>query len=314
MLTSVLSTRKRLPAALRLLLAMAAVATPSWFASTMIVQAQAVVAMVNNNPVTSFDIDQRIRIAALTERRRLDRRTATQELIDDQVKLIEARRLGYRVTDEGVEQEFTKLARGNRMSDREFEAALQRGGIQPSALRAKIRSDLAWVVLLRDQARRGSGVTNSELEAEVENRRRKEGVITEYSLQQVVFIVPRGASPQSRLAAANAVRARFNSCETGFDELRQMPDVAIRAPVMRASSDISPQLRQVLDKTPVNRMTPPAPSGEGIEIVAVCGKRERSNPASQRSQVAVDLSERKITESAKSYLETLRKKVEIRYR
>lgn len=314
MLTSILTTRKRLPAALRLLLATAAVATPSWFASTAIVQAQAVVALVNNNPVTSFDIDQRIRIAALTERRRLDRRTATQELIDDQVKLIEARRLGYRVTDEGVEQEFTKLARGNRMSEREFEAALQRGGIQPSALRAKIRADLAWVVLLRDQARRGSGVTNSELEAEVENRRRKEGVITEYSLQQVVFIVPRGASPQSRLAAANAVRARFNSCETGFDELRQMPDVAIRAPVMRASSDISAQLRQVLDKTPVNRMTPPAPSSEGIEVVAVCGKRERANPASQRSQVAVDLSERKITESAKSYLESLRKKVEIRYR
>ncbi len=314
MLTSVLSTRKRLPAALRFLLATAAVAAPSLVASTVMVQAQAVVAMVNNNPVTSFDVDQRIRIAALTERRRLDRRAATQELIDDQVKLIEARRIGYRVTDEGVEQEFTKLARGNRMSEREFEAALQRGGIQPSALRAKIRADLAWVVLLRDQARRGSGVTNSELEAEVENRRRKEGVITEYSLQQVVFIVPRGASPQSRLAAANAVRARFNSCETGLDELRQLPDVAIRAPVMRASSDISPQLRQVLDKTPVNRMTPPAPSSEGIELVAVCGKRERSNPASQRSQVAVDLSERKITESAKSYLETLRKKVEIRYR
>lgn len=314
MLTSVLTTRKRLPAALRLLLATAALAAPSLVASTVIVQAQAVVALVNNNPVTSFDVDQRIRIAALTERRRLDRRTATQELIDDQVKLIEARRLGYRVTDEGVEQEFTKLARGNRMSEREFEAVLQRGGIQPSALRAKIRSDLAWVVLLRDQSRRGSGVTNSELEAEVENRRRKEGVITEYSLQQVVFIVPRGASPQSRLAAANAVRARFNSCETGFDELRQMSDVAIRAPVMRASSDISPQLRQVLDKTPVNRMTPPAPSSEGIELVAVCGKRERSNPASQRAQVAVDLSERKITESAKSYLETLRKKVEIRYR
>jgi peptidyl-prolyl cis-trans isomerase SurA len=314
MLTSILSTRKRLPAALRFLLATAAVAAPSLVASTVMVQAQAVVAMVNNNPVTSFDVDQRIRIAALTERRRLDRRAATQELIDDQVKLIEARRIGYRVTDEGVEQEFTKLARGNRMSEREFEAALQRGGIQPSALRAKIRADLAWVVLLRDQARRGSGVTNSELEAEVENRRRKEGVITEYSLQQVVFIVPRGASPQSRLAAANAVRARFNSCETGLDELRQLPDVAIRAPVMRASSDISPQLRQVLDKTPVNRMTPPAPSSEGIELVAVCGKRERSNPASQRSQVAVDLSERKITESAKSYLETLRKKVEIRYR
>jgi peptidyl-prolyl cis-trans isomerase SurA len=288
------------------------------FASMLLVSApasaQAVVALVNNSPVTSFDVEQRIRIASLIERRRLDRKSAMQELVDDQVKLIEARRIGYRVTEEGVETEFTKLAKGNRLSDREFEAVLQRAGIQPTALRAKIRADLAWSILLRDRARRGSQITNSELESEVEARRRKDGVITEFVLRPVVFIVARGASPASRMAAANNVRARFNSCETGFDELRTLPDVAIRAPITRTSADLSPQLKQLFERTPVDRMTPPAPSSEGIELIAVCSKKERDNPSSQRANVAVDLSERKIMENAKSYLETLRTKVDIRYR
>ncbi|MCZ8183502.1 MAG: SurA N-terminal domain-containing protein [Beijerinckiaceae bacterium] len=314
MLTLALPARAGLPAAFRLTLAMAAILPAATVLAPTKVSAQAVVALVNNAPVTTFDVEQRMRIASMTERRRLDRKAAIQELIDDQVKLIEARRVGYRVTEEGVEQEFIKLAKGARMSEREFETALQRAGIQPSALRAKIRADLAWVVLLRDQARRGSQVTNDELETEIEARRRKEGVITEYVLRPVVFIVARGTSPGSRMAAANSVRARFNSCETGFDEIRSLPDVAIRPPIMRTSTDLSPQLRQLFERTPVDRMTPPSPSSEGIEIVAVCSKKERENPASQRSAVAVDLSERKITANAKTYIESLRKKVDIRFR
>ncbi len=309
-----LPARAAMPAAFRLILALAGGLSVAAFVAPAGVSAQAVVALVNNSPVTTFDVEQRMRIASMTERRRLDRKAAIQELIDDQVKLIEARRVGYRVTEDGVEQEFIKLAKGARMSEREFETALQRAGIQPSALRAKIRADLAWVVLLRDQARRGSQVTNDELESEIEARRRKDSMITEYVLRPVVFIVARGASPASRMAAANNVRARFNSCETGFDELRALPDVAIRPPVMRTSSDLSPQLRQLFERTPVDRMTPPSPSSEGIEIVAVCSKKERENPASQRSAVAVDLSERKITANARNYIETLRKKVDIRYR
>ena len=284
------------------------------FAAQMPAQAQSVVAMVNNQPITSFDIEQRIRIAALVERRRLDRKSALSELIDDQVKLIEARRVGYRVTEDGVEAEYVKLAKGNRQTEREFSDNLRKAGLQPSALRDKIRSDLAWVVLLRDRQRKGSQVTNAELESAVAEKRSKEGKITEYTLRQVVFIVPRGTAPGSRLAAANAARGRFTSCETGFDALRALPDVALRAPIVRSSNDISAALRQLLDKTPVGRMTAPSPTTEGVELVAVCDKKERENSSAQRSDVAVELSEKRVNENAKSYITELRKKVEIKYR
>ncbi len=277
-------------------------------------QAQGVLALVNNRPITSFDVEQRIRIAALTERRRLDRKSALRELVDDQVKLIEARRVGYRVTDEGVETEYVKLAKGNRQTEREFSDALQKAGLQPSALRDKIRADLAWTVLLRDQSRRGSQVTNSELETALEEKRRKTGMITEYTLQQIVFIVPPGSNPAERERAASAARAKFTSCETGIDELRQMKDVAVRGTVVRSSEDIAPQLKQLLDKTPVGRLSPSSRTSQGVELVAVCDKRERESASASRSNVAVDLSEKKITENSKGYLEEIRKKVEITYR
>jgi len=306
-------SRSLTPPALRLALGLA-LGMAAGLAVQAPAQAQAVVALVNNRPVTSFDIEQRIRIAGLVERRRIDRKTALTELIDDQVKLIEARRIGYRVTDEGVEAEYIKFAKNNRQTEREFSDNLRKVGLQPAALRDKIRADLAWVVLVRDQQRRGGQVTNSELETAMTEKRNKEGTITEYTLRQVLFVVPRGGNPAARMGAANAARAKFTSCETGFDELRALPDVAIRAPIVRTSEDISKPLRQLLDKTPVDRMTPPSATSEGVEIVAVCGKRDRENPSSLRSSVAVDLSEKKTLESAKGYLAELRKKVDIKYR
>lgn len=306
-------TRSLSSPALRLALGLA-LGMVAGLSAQMPAQAQAVVALVNNRPITSFDIDQRIRIAGLVERRRLDRKSALTELVDDQVKLIEARRIGYRVTDEGVEAEYVKFAKGNRQTEREFSDNLQKVGVQPAALRDKIRADLAWVVLVRDMQRRGGQVTNDELNLALSERRSKEGTITEYTLRQVLFVVPRGGNPGSRMGAANAARAKFNSCETGFDELRTLPDVAIRATIVRTSEDISKPLRQLLDKTPVDRMTPPSATNEGVEIVAVCGKKERESPTNQRATVATDLSEKKTLESAKGYLAELRKKVDIKYR
>lgn len=277
-------------------------------------QAQSVVALVNSSPVTSFDIEQRIRIAALTERRRLDRKSALRELVDDKVKLIEARRVGYRITEEGVEAEFLKMAKGNGQNVREFSENLKKAGIQPNALRDKIRADLAWVVLLRDQARRGSQVTNSELESAIEEKRRATGTVIEYTMRQVVFIVPQGGSAGARQQAANAARGQFDSCDTGFDALRRMKDVAVRGVIVRTSQDLSKPLLALLDKTPVGRLTPPSVTSQGVEMVALCGKKERTNPSALRSEVAVDLSEKKITANAKNYIEELRKKVDIKYR
>lgn len=275
--------------------------------------AQAVLALVNNRPVTSFDVEQRIRIAQLVERRQLDRRSALSELIDDQVKYIEARRIGFRITEEGVEQEFSRLARTNRQSDRQFEDALKSAGLSANAIRDKIRADLAWTSLLRERVRRGSQISNEEIERELAERRRGQAVVTEYEVRVVVFIVPPGASPAGAERTAAAARGRFSSCESGFEELRTMRDVAVRAPVIRNSQELPKNLRDILDKTPVGRLGPPARTDQGIEMFAVCAKRERENPGTQRSNIATELAEKRVADGAKAYLDELRKKVEIRY-
>lgn len=284
------------------------------FLGTAPAVAQNVLATVNSQPITSFDVAQRVRIAALTERRRLDQRAALQELIDDQVKLIEARRVGYRVTEQGVEGEFDRLARANRQSPSDFATTLRRGGIEPTALRDKIRADLAFQVLQRDFARRGTQVSNEEIDKAVAEEEKKRKPIVDYLLQSVIFVVPTGGSAGERLRAANAARSRFADCQSGPDEMRQLPNVAVRAPTARSSDTLSAQLTGVLDKTPVGRLTQPFPSEQGIEMVAVCERKQRESAPSIRAEVAARLAEQRAASSIKEYIAELRKRVDIRFR
>lgn len=278
-------------------------------------QAQTVLVTVNGEAITSFDVEQRIRLAAIIDRRNLDRRSGLQELIDDKAKLFEAREIGYRVTEEGAEAEFARLARANKLSVREFEANLSRAGIQPDALKQKIRADLAWGTLLRDQARKGTQVNDEEVNAEVAKRNAALDKIVEYHLQPVLFIVPQGTNPGARLAAANAARGRVTDCEGSLDELRKLPEVAIRPVMIRSSLDLSKELVKLLEKTPVGRMTPPSATPQGIELVVVCEKKTREGLASVApSDVATELAEKKMADNTKGYLESLRKKAKIVHR
>lgn len=282
------------------------------FAQPSPVRAQAVLAMVNQQPVTNFDVAQRIRIAQLTEGRRLSQQAALQELIDDRVKLIQARKVGYRVTEEGVDAEYSRIARSGGRTNAQFEAALRQAGIEPRALRDKIRSDLAWQVILRDQARKGGDISGAELEAAIQQEMKKQRTVTDYQLQSVIFVVPRGTNPGERERAANAARGRFSNCETGFAEMRTMRDVAVRPSQFRSTEGMSEQLVKVLDRTPVGKLTPPFRTEQGIEMVAVCERKVREPSANLRSEVTAAVMERRITDVARKYLQELRKTTEIR--
>lgn len=276
-------------------------------------QAQGIVAQVNNRAITSLDVSQRVRIAAMIERRRIGAKEALEELIDDQAKIIEAQRVGYRVTEDGVEGEFAKIAKSNGQSTRQFEDVLRRSGLEPAAVRDKLRANIAWQALTRDRAKLGSNVTRAEIETASAERRKADKVV-EYTLIPIVFVVPPGASPSSRAAAANAARARFTDCETGFDAMRALPDVVVRPSMVRSSADLSKPLTALFEKTPVGRTTPASNGEHGVEIIAVCNKRDISKANSgDIAAVADDLSEQKIKSTTKGYLAEIRKKVTIRY-
>jgi len=274
--------------------------------------AQGTVASVNGEPITSRDVDQRMRVASLIFRQPLTRPAAIQELIDDKVKMNESRRIGMRVTPAHMDEMMSKMAASARQNQMQFEQNLVKAGIDPDALKAKITAQTVWSELLRQRART-SNISNAELNAEVESRAAKgEARITDYVVRQVIFVVPPGSSPGQRERDASASRAKFTDCETGVETMRTLRDVAVKERIGRASTELSKGMLDLLEKTPVGRLTTPYRTEQGIEMLAVCEKKEREDNIQLRSRIEQEMQSKRTEGSASAYLAELRAKADIK--
>jgi peptidyl-prolyl cis-trans isomerase SurA len=276
--------------------------------------AQRLVARVNGVNVTSFDVAQRIKLEALISHKRLGQKQALDVVIDDKLKVIEGRRMGYKITDNDIDNELNRIARNNNQTKDQLEEGLRQRGVDPIALRDKLAADLVWSAIVPYRARTSS-VTNEAINAEIAARVAKgEARVHDYGLSQVIFVVP-GANPgvaAQRQRDAEAARKRFGNCESGLDVLRQLRDVAVKPPVYRSSTDFPKEMADLLAKTPVGQLTKPYHTSQGIEMIAVCERKERTDESAIRKQVEAELNAKRSGNLAENILKELRSKATIR--
>jgi peptidyl-prolyl cis-trans isomerase SurA len=129
--------------------------------------------------------------------------------------------------------------------------------------------------------------------------------------------VPRN-SPESvragRMKEAENLRSRFSNCEQDIGLAREMREVVVKEPIVKLSTDIGVQYKQLLERTPDGKMTPPETIATGIEVVAVCGRKEVVADVSSRREFKEELLTKRLAEHEKYLLDYFRKQSIIDYR
>ena len=131
------------------------------------------------------------------------------------------------------------------------------------------------------------------------------------------MIIPPG-SPESFVEArrrdAESLRARFQNCEEGLAFARALKDVAVREPVSRSSADLPLELRKVLDGVEIGKLTPPETTKLGIEMFAICAKKDSAADNTPGKRQARDkIQNQRYEERAKQYLQEIRRGAMIEY-
>jgi peptidyl-prolyl cis-trans isomerase SurA len=280
--------------------------------------AQQIVAMVNGEPVTALDVDQRTRIIEAFTRKRPSRKEALDEMIDQKVKLHQARRLDIDITEAEVNRELANMARRAGRDIAGLEAALRQAGITTTTFKTKIKADLAWREILQKMSPGAFQVRDADVVAALVARGQQPSAkAVQYSMRQVVFVVPRGspdAARAARVKEAESLRARFSDCERDLQLAREYREVVVRDPVIRISTDLPQRLRDLLEKTPDGRMTPPEPTAAGIEVVAICGRKETIADLGSRNEIREQLLSQRIDTQEKRILDNLRRQAIVEYR
>ena len=172
------------------LVAVACVAGAMLLAWPASAPAQQVVVLVNGTPITSYDIEQRTRLEHLSTHKTPTRQEVIDLLINDRVKLNEAKRFGIDISDSDVDNAFAGMASNMGLKPPQLVQALASQGVSPAALKARIRADMAWSNLVRGRYQSSLQIGESDIQAMLDKQRDgKDTVGYEYSLRPILFIV-----------------------------------------------------------------------------------------------------------------------------
>jgi peptidyl-prolyl cis-trans isomerase SurA len=281
--------------------------------------AQQIVAFVNGDPITAFDLDQRLKLNSLGGNKTPVRQEVLDELVNEKIKLHLLKRFVFEVTDKEVEESYASMARRMRLNSEQLTELLAKSGVRPSTLKSRIKADMIWAAIVRGKFQSSLQITEKDVRVALETRNKDEKNVVgyEYSLRPILFIVPRG-SPEHAIEArrkeAEALRIRFQSCDDGLAFARQLKDVAVREPITKNSADLTPQLREILDAIAIGKLTTPEATQQGIEMFALCGKKQTKADTPGMKELREELFSEQFQAQAKKFLKELRSTAMIEYK
>jgi peptidyl-prolyl cis-trans isomerase SurA len=282
-------------------------------------RAQQIVALVNGQPITALDVEHRSKFMQLSTKKVPPRKEVIDSLIDEILEVNEAKRFTLEASDSEVDNAFAGVASRMGLDAQKLTQVLVNGGASADTLKRRLRAQLVWTSLVRGRYRASLEIRDSDVEAQMQLHKSedKDQVGYEYIMNPVVFIVQRG-SPDSAFEArkqdAEALRTRFQTCNDGLPFARALKDVAVRDQVSKFSADLPQQLRGILDGTPVGHLTPPETTAEGVQMFAVCAKKETKNDTPGMRETRDQMFQQKFGVKAKRYLDDLRRAAMIEYK
>jgi len=281
--------------------------------------AQQVVAFVNGQPVTNLDIEHRAKFLQMTTKKPPSRKEVMDSIIDEILEITEAKRFGLEVPDEQVNDSYKVVATRMGLDADKLTQLLTAGGASADTLKRRLRAQVAWANLVRGRYKASLEIRDKDVEAQLQLHKNddKPDVGYEYIMRPVVLIVPRGSADavfEGRKREAEALRSRFQNCGDGVAFARALPDVAVRDQVSKFSADLAPALRQILESTAVGHLTPPEQTAEGIQLFAICAKKETKSETPEMKEIRDQMFQQKFGAQAKRYLETLRRQAMIEYK
>lgn len=274
---------------------------------------EGIAVLVNDEPISNYDVQQRLRLLQLSTRQAPNermRRQVIDELINERLMMQEAKRLNISVSNDEVNQALGTIAGRTNMQLQQFAQALGQSGVNIKTLANRIRSELAWREVIQARFRRTVQVREEDVDTALQTKEGpKTSVRYEYKLQNILLVVTPGSSQDAvrgRIREADTIRRGFRSCDTARSQVAGIRDVVISDMGTRTSESMPGGAAKLLENVDVNQTTEPRAVERGIELVAVCAKKELTDDKAVRRQIEGQLINQEFTLLAKRHLRDLR--------
>ncbi len=256
-------------------------------------QVQSIAAVVNDDVISSYDVQQRVTLVLSSSGIQPDQdiveRVQAQvlrTLIDEKLQLQEAERFEVEVTEDEIRESINRLAQQNDISAEAIEASLKQSGIGFDTLLAQVRAEIAWNKLV-------SGLLSSRVSVAKEE---VDQVLNQLKLSsnKPQFLVAEIFLEVDSLEQEEEVR------QGGLQLIQQMqqgvPFTLVAQQFSAAASaaqggdigwvqegELSPQLNEALRRMQPGQVSPPVRTLGGFTILALRDRRILGGPDPMRS-------------------------------
>jgi len=130
---------------------------------------------VNDAAITRFEVDQRARLLTLLRAPGDTQTQAREGLIEDRLRVREARRAGINPTPEEVQEGMSEFAGRANLSADEFIAAIGEAGVEVETFRDFVSAGLSWRTFVQTQFGPRSQVSDAEVDRALSQRSLSQG-------------------------------------------------------------------------------------------------------------------------------------------
>jgi peptidyl-prolyl cis-trans isomerase SurA len=299
---------------------------------------QGIVATVNDVPITSFDIDQRLRLMEILGRSQETndaRKQALNAMIDEVIKIAEAKKYQVNATDKDIDAQMGRLAKGLKTDTAGLRAKLESQGIAISSLKQYVAAQIAFARILGGKYKVKIKVEPAEVDkkyAEIKQglEQKVSNIMNDPRMKavQVYNIIeielPVESADDAMLLQARAVEAvqlirNFKGCSAAREAASGIFNVKIGKPIDAVAAKMPKQMKQALDKVGPGKALGPVRGPKGIQVIGFCGKRtiQPQKPKYElptRQQIETAVSNEKYDAVENKYMKIMRKTALIEYK
>jgi peptidyl-prolyl cis-trans isomerase SurA len=278
-------------------------------------QTEEIVVLVNDDPISAYDIEQRERFLAVTTHEQPSpelKKKATDLLIDERLQMQQGKKLGITANDADVAKILADMAQKNNLTGDGLTAALGQMGVNIKTLKDRIRAQLVWQDVVRQKFRHDVVIGDADVDKALASGSQQgagTAEATSLQLRQVKFEIASNADQRTivaRLAEAEALRTRFESCANVGELTKGIKGASVKSLEDQLPASLSQPARTLVMNAKAGQMTPPTLSASAIELYAVCNKRSVKGDPQQREDTEHKLMQQEMEMRAERLLRDLR--------
>ncbi len=278
---------------------------------------EAIAVIVNQDAITQSDVLDRIRLIASSTGLPMNGETQAKlrpqiinMLVDEALKIQEAKALGIKIETKEIDNGFASIAQQNNFTPEQFKKILQSQGVNFITLRDQIASQIAWTKIVQRKIRPRVEIMDSDIDVEIKKLQKNIGQ-TQYRLSEIFIPLtdPRkeNAARQFTTRVVEELRKRPESFPKAAQQLSQTPQAANGGDMGFVSLDQLPkEIANAVPAMAVNEISLPIKTLNGFHIIVVRGSRIiTANDLPPREAILQRLGNEKLDRGARRYLQDM---------